>query len=291
MPVTHYHRIQPIALRGFLVLLAGLVLSGCATRQLPSNLSSAILNSDDLQTVEDGLPSYLLMIDALVETYPDSEQMQLTAASLNSAYAGVFIPPEQTERRRAMSAKALDYAFSAFCTYDDDACGLREVKPDQIESALSQWDHPDDLPYLYTLGTAWASYIQNNSDDWLAVAQLGQAQAVLERTVAIEPGYERGTALLYLGVMNSILPPSLGGKPDVAQAYYEQALDAADGQNLIIQVYYASQFARLVFDRELHDRLLQDALSRDPYVEGLTLQNRYAQQQAERLLASADDYF
>ncbi|MEX2322060.1 MAG: TRAP transporter TatT component family protein, partial [Saccharospirillum sp.] len=121
--------------------------------------------------------------------------------------------------------------------------------------------------------------------------QLGQAQAVLERTVAIEPGYERGTALLYLGVMNSILPPSLGGKPDVAQAYYEQALAAADGQNLIIQVYYASQFARLVFDRKLHDRLLQDALSRDPYVEGLTLQNRYAQQQAERLLASADDYF
>lgn len=291
MPVIHYHRIQPLALRGFLVLLLGLVLSGCATRQLPSNLSSAILNNDDLQTVEDGLPSYLLMIDALVETYPDSEQMQLTAASLNSAYAGVFIPPEQAERRRAMSAKALDYAFSAFCTYDDDACGLREVKPDQIEAALSQWDHPDDLPYLYTLGTAWASYIQNNSDDWLAVAQLGQAQAVLERTVAIEPGYERGTALLYLGVMNSILPPSLGGKPDVAQAYYEQALDAADGQNLIIQVYYASQFARLVFDRELHDRLLQDALSRDPYVEGLTLQNRYAQQQAEQLLASADDYF
>lgn len=291
MPVTHYHRIQPIALRGFLVLLVGLALSGCATRQLPSNLSSAILNSDDLQTVEDGLPSYLLMIDALVETYPDSEQMQLTAASLNSAYAGVFIPPEQIERRRAMSAKALDYAFSAFCTYDDDACGLRQVKPDQIEAALSQWDDPDDLPYLYTLGTAWASYIQNNSDDWLAIAQLGQAQAVLERTVAIEPGYERGTALLYLGVMNSILPPSLGGKPDVAQAYYEQALDAADGQNLIIQVYYASQFARLVFDRDLHDRLLQDALSRDPYVEGLTLQNRYAQQQAERLLANADDYF
>lgn len=291
MRVSRYSRIQHIVFRGVWIVLLGIFLSGCATRQLPSNLSSAILNSDDLQTVEDGLPSYLLMIDALVETYPNSEQMQLTAASLNSAYAGVFIPPEEAERRRAMSSKALDYAFSAFCTYDDDACSLQDVKPDQIETALAQWDHPDDLPYLYTLGTAWASYIQNNSDDWLAVAQLGQAQAVLERTVAIEPGYERGTALLYLGVMNSILPPSLGGKPDVAQAYYEQALEAADGQNLIIQVYYASQFARLVFDRELHDRLLQDALSRDPYVEGLTLQNRYAQQQAERLLASADDYF
>lgn len=291
MHVSHNSRLQSFVFKGAWILMLGIFLSGCATRQLPANLSSAILNSDDLQTVEDGLPSYLLMIDALVETYPDNEQLQLTAASLNSAYAGVFIEPEAVERRRAMSAKALDYAFSAFCTYDADACGLKEVEPDQIEAALMQWDDPDDLPYLYTLGTAWASYIQNNSDDWLAIAQLGQAQAVLERTVAIEPGYERGTALLYLGVMNSILPPSLGGKPDVAQAYYERALDAADGQNLIIQVYYASQFARLVFDRELHDRLLQDALSRDPYVEGLTLQNRYAQQLAEQLLASADDYF
>ena len=284
-------RISRLSFGVAMLVSLSIALTGCAVRQLPENLSGAILNSDDLRTVEDGLPSYLLMIDALVDTYPDSEQLQLTAASLNSAYAGVFIDPGETERRRNMSTKALNYAFSAFCSYDDDACVLKEVAPDQIEQTLAQWEEADDLPYLYTLGTAWASFIQSNSGDWLAVAQLGQAQAVLERTVAIDPGYERGTALLYLGVMNSILPPSLGGKPEVAQAYYEQALEAADGQNLIIQVYYASQYARLVFDRELHDQLLQDALSRDPYVEGLTLQNRYAQQQAERLLASADDYF
>jgi len=268
-----------------------LLLTGCATLKLPENLSGAILNSDDLQTVEDGLPSYLLMVDALVETYPRNEDMKLTAASLNGAYAGVFVDPDNLERRQRLSAKALDYAFEAFCTYDASACDLRDIEPDVLPEVLTQWQDEDDLPYLYTLGTAWAGYIQNHSDDWLAIAQLGQAQAVLEQTIAIEPVYEHGTALLYLGVMNSILPPSLGGKPDVAQDYYERALDAADGRNLIIQVYYASQYARLVFDRDLHDRLLQDALSRDPYVEGLTLQNVYAQKRAEELLASADDYF
>lgn len=279
------------ALRLLWITLAVLLLSGCAAFQLPDNLSSAILDSDDLQTVEDGLPSYLLMVDALVETYPKNEDMKRTAATLNGAYAGVFVEPQAVERRQRMTAKALNYAFDAFCTYDRSACGLREVAPDELASHLQRWDDEDDIPYLYTLGTAWAGYIQAHSDDWLAVAELGQAQAVLEQTVAIEPGYEKGTALLYLGVMNSILPPSLGGKPDVAQDYYERALAAADGDNLIIQVYYASQYARLIFDRELHDRLLQDALSRDPYVEGLTLQNIYAQREAERLLASADDYF
>lgn len=271
----------------FLIVL----LAGCATMRLPENLSGAILNSDDLQTVEDGLPSYLLMIDALVTTYPKNQGIKLTAADLNSAYAGIFISEEQGSRRQRMSAKALDYALSAFCTYDKAACGLREVEPSLLPETLANWDREKDLPYLYTLGTAWAGYIEANSDDWLAVAELGKAEAVLEQTVRVDPTYERGTALLYLGVMNSILPPSMGGKPEVARDYFERALAAADGENLIIQVYYASYYARLLFDRELHDRLLQDVLSSDPYIEGLTLQNTYAQQQAEQLLASAEDYF
>lgn len=277
--------------RLLVVSLLAALLSGCAAMQLPDNLSGAILDSDDLQTVEDGLPSYLLMIDALVETYPKNEQMKRTAATLNAAYAGVFIEVEAVERRQNMTAKALDYAFAAFCTHDKDACGLRQVPPEELTQALAQWDDADDLPYLYTLGTSWAGYIQAHSDDWLAVAELGQAQAVLEQAVRIEPEYEKGTALLYLGVMNAILPPSLGGKPDVARDYFERALTAAEGDNLIIQVYYASQYARLLFDRELHDRLLQEVINSDPYVDGLTLQNIYAQQEAARLLASADDYF
>lgn len=276
-----------------LLLLSWLcvILSGCATTKLPGNLSSAILDSDDLQTVSDGLPSYLLMVDALTKTYPKSESMHLTAASLNGSYAGVFVPDSQPERKKKLAEKALGHSFTAFCLHDKNACGLSSMKRDEFENTIKQWDSPDDLPYLYSLGTGWASYIQANSDDWLAIAQLGQAEAVLTQLVSIEPGYEKGMAQLYLGVMNSILPPSLGGKPDVAKAYYEAALEAGAQQNIIIYVFYASNFARLVFDQELHDRLLQEALSLDPYIEGYTLQNVYAQQLAKELLASSSDYF
>ncbi|MHA7881545.1 MAG: TRAP transporter TatT component family protein [Saccharospirillum sp.] len=274
-----------------ILVLVVSTLSGCAVRQLPDNLASAIVDSDDLNTVQDGLPSYLLMLDALVETYPRRASLKRTAATLNGAYAGVFIPDSQSERRKALSAKALNYAFDAFCTYDDKACDLRELSPRDLPEAITHWQGREDLPYLYTLGTNWASYIQNHSDDWLAVAQLGQAEAVLRQAVSIDATYEYGTALLYLGVMNSILPPSLGGKPDVAEQYYEQAMAVSRGRNLIVPLYYAQQYARLMFDRELHDRLLQELLSQDPYVEGLTLQNVYAQREAQRLLAQADDYF
>ncbi len=94
-----------------------------------------------------------------------------------------------------------------------------------------------------------------------------------------------------IGDRNSILPASLGGKPEQAKAHFEEAVLLSDGKNLLAQVLYAEKYARLVFDRELHDSLLNEVLAADPDVHGLTLQNTYAQQQAEALLADADDYF
>jgi hypothetical protein len=56
-------------------------------------------------------------------------------------------------------------------------------------------------------------------------------------------------------------------------------------------VLYARQYARLVFDRPLHDRLVQEVLDAPSEVEGLTLSNILAKQQAQVLKNSADDYF
>ena len=43
--------------------------------------------------------------------------------------------------------------------------------------------------------------------------------------------------------------------------------------------------------REDHDRLLGEVVEASPYADGLTLSNVMAQEEAERLLAEADDYF
>jgi len=55
---------------------------------------------------------------------------------------------------------------------------------------------------------------------------------------------------------------------------------------------YAGSYARLVFDRPLHDRLLQQVLDTPADIEPeLTLINTLAKRQAEQMLAEADDYF
>jgi hypothetical protein len=54
---------------------------------------------------------------------------------------------------------------------------------------------------------------------------------------------------------------------------------------------YAQYYARLVFDQELHDRLLNEVIGAPPEAPKLTLTNVLAQERAKALLASGKDYF
>jgi hypothetical protein len=144
---------------------------------------------------------------------------------------------------------------------------------------------------LYALAAAWAGRIQANSDDWKAIADIPKVQALLDRVVAIAPGHAQGEPYMYLGVLATLRPASLGGKPEEGKADFEKALALSGGRNQMVRVLYAQHYARLVFDQELHDRLLDEVLATDPHAPGLTLINTLAQQRARRLLESGKDFF
>jgi hypothetical protein len=57
------------------------------------------------------------------------------------------------------------------------------------------------------------------------------------------------------------------------------------------KVIYAQQYARMLYDRQLHDRLLREVLAADPQAPGLVLENTLAQERARELLAEAEAYF
>lgn len=275
--------------RLFLVLLMTITLSGCAVFSVPSNLASGVLSNDDLELVEEGLPAYLLTMDGLVKSYPDNPGILGAAAELNSAYAGVFVT--DPERQQSLAQKALGLAHRAACAESRDLCPIAEMELAAAQDHIASLDDQDLAPVLYLYGSVWAGYIQANSGDWNAVAGLGKAQTLLEQQVALQPGYNQGMGELYLAVIAGVLPPALGGQPQEALAYYKQALAYGGETNLIIKAYYAREYARMMFDRELHDRLLQEVLAADPHAGDLTLQNHYAQRLARKLLESSDDYF
>lgn len=272
------------------VLLGGtLLLSGCSVGNLPNNLSRSMLNHDDPEVVAAGAPAYLLLLDALVLTYPDNEDFLMSAAQLYGAYAGVF--SQDPEQARLMADKAMGYARRALCEYDTDACLAVDGSLDKLVATLDREFDDDDIAPFYSYAAARAGWIQANSDDWSAIAELAKTKALMQWVASHDPEYDRGTLQVYLGVMETQVPPSLGGKPEVGRQHFERALAISDGKHLMAKVLYAKQYARLMFEQELHDRLLNEVLNSEPYAEGLTLINRLAQRQAQTLLAESTEYF
>ncbi len=282
------------AVHGILAALVISALTGCAsllttaTSGLADNLNAAILNQDDPETVRDGAPAYLLMVDSFVEGSKDNVSMLRAAAELYAAYGIIFV--DDPARAKRLTARSLNYAQQAICASNDRGCGLWDLNYDAYTSQLATLG-PRDAPAMFTLGLSWLAYIQAHRDDWAALADLPQAEAALLRVRALDAEYQPSKVEHYLGIMNTLRPPALGGKFDLGRAHYERAIELSGDADLGIKVDFARYYARGLYDRELHDRLLEEVLAADPRRPGLTLFNTLAQRSAMELLESADDYF
>ena len=281
-------------LRAGLFLLCLLCLPGCAalvssaTSKMADNITLAIQNQDDPATVRDGAPAYLLMIDGLIEGDPDNVSLLLSGSKLYGSYASAFI--EDPARAQRLAQKSLDYARRALCIDVVPVCESVSSKLDAFESSLDEISSVD-LRVTYAFAVAWAGWVQANSSDWNAVADLSKVTAMFERCLVIDEYYDGGGSHLYLGVLKSLLPAALGGKPEVARAHFERAQSLSGGENLMVKVLMARHYARAVYDQELHDRLLLEVQAARADYAGYTLINTLAKIEGDRLLAESAEFF
>src|SRR4249919_292407 len=284
---------------GFRILAIAVftMLAGCATivqkasDEFATNLGNAVLNSDDPATVGDGLPAYLLLLDSLIAGQKPNDKngasTLLAAAKLNGAYAGNFTGDDK-ERAQRLSKKSFDYARRATCLQDAALCAAMDKDGDSFAAVVNA-DGNTDL--MYGLASSWSGYLQTHSEDWGAIADLPKVEALLNRVVALDPNHDQGQAYMYLGVINSLRPEAVGGKPEQGRTFFEKAVEMSDGKNLYAKTLEAEFYARLVFNQDLHDKLLNEVLAADPAAPGFTLINTLARQRAKKLLESGKDYF
>jgi hypothetical protein len=275
-------------------VVAAAALSGCAglvnkaSSRLATNLTNGILDQDDAETAREGIPSWLLLVDGLIAGDPQNAGMLTAGARLYGAYAGGFVT--DPERAQRLSTHGYDYAKRATCITLPALCAALDQPFESFEAAVAKTG-PKDVPVIYVLATTWAGHIQATSSDFKSIADIPRVQALLDRVVALDPNYQHGEPYMYLGVMATLRPASLGGKPDEGKADFEKALALSGGRNQMVRVLYAKQYARLVFDKDLHDKLLNEVIAADPHAPGLTLINVIAQAQAKQLLESGKDFF
>lgn len=280
--------LKTILLSSSLTLTACGSLLSSVSEDFSQNLNQVILNHNDPQTVAEAIPAYLLMQEALIKQQADNQKLLLSTSTLYRAYAGLV--DKDKFRLKALTDKAFDFGLRAACLQKNDFCHLDQRIFADFEAIIQQ-STQDDLNVLYTLGTAWASWIQAHKSDMNAIAQLAQVKTIMNQLVQLDESYQQGAGYLYLAVLESLLPPALGGNSALAKQYFEQAITLSKNKNLMVKVLYAKHYARLLFDRKLHDDLLNQVMTADEKQNNLTLINIAAKQQAKQLLKSANDYF
>ena len=293
-PANHWQTPRIRSLATLLLIVIFQTISGCsiitssASNRLAQNVSKGLLSQDDPEIARLGTPAYLILIDGFIESDPEDASMLSAGSELYGAYAGAFV--EDSKRRKGLTQKSLDYGRRALCLKIIRACNMHRL-PHSDFVARVKTISMDNIGVLYSYAVSWVGWIQAHRDDLSAVADLPKAHSALEQVLALDETFKQGSAHMYLGVLYSLIPPSLGGKPEVAKAHFERAIELSKGRNLMARVLYAKYYARMLFKRKLHDELLNAVVAADPHQPGYTLYNVLAQKQAQALLDSADDYF
>jgi hypothetical protein len=278
----------------FTVVATVVILSGCTQvvsntkKEFAEDLSAAMLEQNDPETVKQAVPAYLILVSSMIKGDPDNVDLLISGSKLYGSYASVFV--EDRHRKKRLSTLSFDYAHQAFCLRKPSACDIRGLSYYEFEQSLTRFNK-EDVDILFALGSAWAGWLQAHSADWNAVAELPRIEAIIQRVLELDPAINNGDAYLYMAVMQSFLPPAMGGKPELARKNFEQAIEVSDGSNLMAKLLYAKKYARLVYNKELHDALLTQVIDTQLQNDDSTLINTIAQYRAKKLLEESDDYF
>ena len=265
-------------------------LRSAAMGSLREDVAAASARHDDVDLVAQAVPTFLVLLEGLIEADPDDDELLLAAAESYTSYAAL-VELDDPPRARRLYRRARDYGWEGLVARRPALEGLREA-PFAEYSLVDQHLRESDLPWVFWTATAWGAWIAAHLESMAALAQLPRVIYLMEWVLERDEGFRGGGPHVFLGVYHAALPPMLGGDPERSRRHFDRALELSGRKDLMVQVQMARYYARQVFDRPLYQDLLQEVLDRPvDEVPELTLQNAAAQRQARQLLEEIDDYF
>lgn len=292
--------------------LAALCSAGCNLSKLTANASakmvvagsSALDRESDPQLARDAFPASLKTVETFLVSTPDNAGLLLTLARGYNSYAFGFLEDDldralldgteeeietYTRRAKMFYLRGSEYGFRLLgdpklqeAAMNDDA--------DVLAERLAKVGEKQQ-PALFWAAYGLASTINLSLDDPDMVGKLATAKMMMQRAYELDPTYNGGAPTLFFGVVNTALPQALGGRPDIAKTFFDEAL-ARDGQeSLMVAFLYARYYCPAVQDRKLWDELIGRVLKADinALPQDMRLTNEIARDRARFWAAHVDD--
>ena len=269
---------------------------GCANRIKQSIVAGVVedfttatrLHTDPV-LVEQALPPLLLAMDAFLIKQPNDIKLLGQATEAYSSYAALV---EMRDPLRSVSIyeRAHSYGQRTLQIFLKEK-DIHTLPFATFENTIRKLNHKD-LYFVYWCATAWGGWINSNLHSMNAIAELPKVILLMKWVVDTDETFNNGSAHLFLGIFYSALPIMLGGDPDLARHHFEKNIELTNDQSLLPYVLMAEYYTRQIFDRALHDQLLQFVADQNiSEYSPMILENKLAQQRAKLLMDNADDFF
>jgi len=280
-------------LRAIIFLFFLFAAAGCTRMIVGSIMQPTVDNlqqQTDLELVCEGTPAFLLMIDSMLASDPDDESLLLTATQAFTAYTAALDACGRPERAAVVSEKAKKYGLAFLSQTSQHPFSPTTPLPD-FQQTLAEMN-TNDVPALFWAGNGWATWIRHQGGSPASMAQLVRVEQMMLRLVELDDTYYHGGGHIFLGVYYGSKPPLLGGKPDLSQAHFEKALTIGNREFLPTQVAYAETYAKMTYNRDLFEQLLQEVIAfPSEKRQDIALVNQVAKRRAARLLEQTDQLF
>jgi hypothetical protein len=260
-----------------------------STATLLEGVAKASSQQSDLRVLREGMPAYLMLIDGMIQSWPDNEQLLIAGAQSYSTFASLFVEDQDKEYANLLYARGRQYALRSL-----ELAGLKDPLQRPFEDftrGLKRFKKKD-VPVLFWTGTCWANWIRLNLDSMEALAELPRVEALMKRVLELDERFYFGGAHLFMGIWYASRPKIAGGDLKKSQEHFLKALDFGKKKFLMASVYYANHYARKMADKELFVSTLQKVLESPAETSpDLILVNTIAKRQAKELLSHQEEYF
>jgi hypothetical protein len=260
-----------------------------ASATLLEDIAKSAYKQTDTRVIREGMPAYLLLMDGMVEAWPNNEQLLLVAAQGYATFASAFVEDQDKAYAKVLYARAKDYALKSLAQRGFEAPATRSF--DDFQTGLEEMGQKD-IPFLFWTATCWGNWIRLNMGSMEAMAELPRVELMMKRVLTIDESYYYGGPHLFMGIWYAARPKIAGGNLSLSRKHFLKAIELGEGKFLMAYIYYADHYARKSFDKELFESLLEKAISeRVDSIPELTLLNSVAQKRAAEMLNQVDELF
>jgi len=305
------HRLSRRCLAAWLVAVA-LLTPGCSLKTYAINKVGDALASgdsvyetdDDLVLVGDALPFGLKLTESLLAQSPRHRGLLLTAARGFTLYSYAYVDyaasvaaeedldraRELRVRARRLYLRALQYGVRGLERSYPGIGAALEAEPRAAVRRIRARTRSEDVGFMYWTAASLGLSIAVSPDDAGLLARLPEVDALLDRALEIDEGWDRGALHEFKVVLAGAMPGTLD--VPLIKKHYDRAVELSGGKSGSAHLAYAEAVAvPLQRAGEFH-ALIQRVLDLNPDDDpGNRLVNLLAHRRARWLAARADELF